>query len=56
MFAVDVPSSGDQQVADICLTLITSKPASTNPFEMSSARVVNGRCIITAFIGSWDLG
>jgi hypothetical protein len=55
-FAVDVPFAGDQRVADICLTLITSKPASTNPFEMSSAGVVNGRCSITALLGFWDLG
>jgi hypothetical protein len=55
-YAVDVPSAGDQQVGDICLTLITSKPASTNPSEMSCAGVVNGRCSITAFIGFWDLG
>jgi hypothetical protein len=46
-FTVDVPSAGDRRVADICLTLITSKPRSTNPSEMSSAGVVNGRFRIT---------
>jgi hypothetical protein len=55
-FTVDVPSAGDQQVADICLVLITSKPRSTSPSEIPSARVVNGRCHTTAFIASgiWD--
>jgi hypothetical protein len=51
---VDVPSPGDRWVADICLTLITSKAGSTNTSEMSSARMMNGRCHITAFIGFWD--
>jgi hypothetical protein len=37
-FIVDVPSAGGQRVAD-------------NPFEMSSAGVVNGRRHTSAFIG-----
>jgi hypothetical protein len=56
MFIVIDPSAGNQRVADICLTLITSKPRFTNPSQMSSVRVVNGRCHITAFIGFWDFG
>jgi hypothetical protein len=36
--------------------LMTSKPRFTNPFDMSSAGVVNEKCRITAFIGFWDLG
>jgi hypothetical protein len=56
MFTVDVPSAGDQRMVDICLTVITSKPSSTNLCEVSSAGVVNGRCRITAFIDFWDLG
>jgi hypothetical protein len=54
--AVDVPSAGDQWEADICLMLKTSKPGSANTSEVASARGVNGRCHITAFIGFWDLG
>jgi hypothetical protein len=54
-FTVDVPSAADQRVADICLALITSKPKSIIPSEMSSAGVVNARYHITAFIGFWDL-
>jgi hypothetical protein len=46
---VDVPSAGDQQVADICLTLVTSKPRSTNPSEMFSVGMLNVRCCITAY-------
>jgi hypothetical protein len=45
-FAADDPSAGDRRAADICFTLITSKPMSTNPSQMSSA----------AIIGFWDLG
>jgi hypothetical protein len=56
MLTVVGPSAGNQQVADICLMLITSKPRFTNPSEMSSVGVVNGRCRITAFIGFWDFG
>jgi hypothetical protein len=56
MFIVVVLSAGDQWVVDICLRLITSKPAFINPYEMSSAGVENGRCPITAFIGFWYLG
>jgi hypothetical protein len=55
-FGVDVPPSGDRRVADICLTLITSKPVSINPSEISSAGVVNGKCRITAFIDFRNLG
>jgi hypothetical protein len=55
-FTVDVPSAGDRRVADICLALIMSKPRSTNPSDISFAKVLNGRCRITAFIGFWDLG
>jgi hypothetical protein len=42
-FAVDVPSASDRRIADISLTLITSKPKSTNPSEMSSTGVVHRR-------------
>jgi hypothetical protein len=45
MFTVVVPSAGDRWVANICLMLITTKPKFTNPPEMSSAGVVNGRCL-----------
>jgi hypothetical protein len=55
-FIVDVPSEDDRRMADICLTLITSKQRSINQSEMSSAGVVNGRWRTTAFIGFWDLG
>jgi hypothetical protein len=56
MFTVVVPSARDQQVVDICLTLITSKPKFTNPSEMSSVGVENRRCRIIAFMasGMWD--
>jgi hypothetical protein len=50
-FTVDDPSAGDLRVADSCVALMTSKPRPTNPSEMSSAGLVNGRCRITAFIG-----
>jgi hypothetical protein len=33
-FTVNVPSVCDRQVADICLTLVVSKPGSTKPCEM----------------------
>jgi hypothetical protein len=49
---VDVPSAGDRRTAEICLTLITSKPRLTSPSELSFAGVVNGRCRITAFRSS----
>jgi hypothetical protein len=39
-FTVDVPSAVDRRVAGICLMLITSKPRSSIPSEMSSAGVV----------------
>jgi hypothetical protein len=55
-FTVDVLSAIVRRVADICLKLIMSKPRSTNPSEMSSAGVVNGRCCATAFICFWGLG
>jgi hypothetical protein len=51
-FAVDISSASHRWVADICLTLITSKPRPTNPSEMSSAGAVNGRCRITALQAS----
>jgi hypothetical protein len=56
MFTVVVPSAGDQQVADIRLTLITSQPGFTNSSEMCTAGVATGRCRMTACIGFWDLG
>jgi hypothetical protein len=52
MFTVVVPSAGVRWVVDICLTLLTSRPRLTNPFEMSSAGDGTRRCHITAFIGS----
>jgi hypothetical protein len=55
-FTGDVSSVGDRRVANICLTLITSKPRSTNPSEMSSTGVIDGRCRMIAFIDFWDLG
>jgi hypothetical protein len=56
IFVVVVPVAGDQRVADICLTLIKSKPRFTNPSEMYSAGAKNGRCHITTCRGFWDLG
>jgi hypothetical protein len=56
MFTVVIPSARDRRMADNCLTLLKSKPWSTNPSEFSSAGVVNGSCHITAFISVWDLG
>jgi hypothetical protein len=41
MFTVAVPSAGDRWVVDICLMLVTSKPRSTNPSEMSSGGAEN---------------
>jgi hypothetical protein len=41
MFTVDVPSAGNRRMADVCLTLTTSKLRSTNPSEISSAGVVS---------------
>jgi hypothetical protein len=55
MFTLVVPSAGDRRVVDICLTLITSKPRSTNQTEMFSAGIETVRCRITAFRGFWDL-
>jgi hypothetical protein len=55
MFTVVVPSAGDRRLADIFLTLITSKPRFTNPSEMSSAGAETGRCRISACVGFWDL-
>jgi hypothetical protein len=43
-FTVYVPPASDLRVAEICLTLITPKPRSTNLSEMSSGGVVNGKC------------
>jgi hypothetical protein len=56
LFTLALPSAGDRRVVDICLTLITSKPRSTNQSEMFSAEVETGRWRITAFIGFCDLG
>jgi hypothetical protein len=53
---MDDPSAGDRRVTDICLTIITSKLKSSNPSEMFSAGVTEGRSNITAFISLWDLG
>jgi hypothetical protein len=44
------PSWG-RRAADICLTLMASKPMSTSPSAMSSAGVLIGRWRITALIG-----
>jgi hypothetical protein len=44
-FTVDALYASDRRAADVCFTSITSKPKSTNPSEMSSAGVVNGRWI-----------
>jgi hypothetical protein len=56
MFPAVVPSRGDRRVADVCLTLIRSKPWFTRPSEMSSTGVETGICRITALIGFWDSG
>jgi hypothetical protein len=50
---VNVLPSSDRWVADFCLTVITSKPRSTNPPKMSSARVANGggRSSLHDFLG-----
>jgi hypothetical protein len=53
---VNILPSGDRWVADISLTLITSKPRSTNPSQMSSAGEVTGGGRITVFTSFWDLG
>jgi hypothetical protein len=53
MFTLVVPTAGDQRVVDICLTPIISRPAFTNPSEMSSEGAENGRCRITGYIGFW---
>jgi hypothetical protein len=55
IFTAVVPSEGDRWVVDICSTVRAAKPRFTNPNEMSSAGVMNGRCRITVFIGFWDL-
>jgi hypothetical protein len=49
-------SGGERRVAVICLTLTTSKPRLTRPSEISSAGVVCGRWLISAFMGFSDLG
>jgi hypothetical protein len=56
IFTVAVPSEGERRVVDICLTLIRSKPRSTNPSQMSSAGLETGRRRTTAFTGFWNLG
>jgi hypothetical protein len=56
MLTVVVLFACDRRVIDIFLSLITSKPRFTNPTEMSSAGVENGRCRITAYTGLWDVG
>jgi hypothetical protein len=35
--------SGDRRADDICLTLMTSKPRSTSPSDISCAGVLPGR-------------
>jgi hypothetical protein len=45
------PSSGDLRVVFICFTFTTSKPKSTSPLDMSSARVCMGSWRMTAFVG-----
>jgi hypothetical protein len=56
-FTGDIPASGNRWMADICVTLITSKPWSTNPSEMSFAGVEAERCRMTHyFSGFWELG
>jgi hypothetical protein len=44
MLTVVVPSAGDRQVVDICLTLVTTTPRLTNPSEMPPAGAETGRC------------
>jgi hypothetical protein len=54
---MDLGSSGDdRRVVVICLTLMTSKPRLTNPFDISSAGVLMGRRRMTALIGFSDFG
>jgi hypothetical protein len=44
------PSSrGVIRFEDICLTLLTSKPSSISASSISSAGVLEGRCLMTAF-------
>jgi hypothetical protein len=50
------PSDVDRLLADICLTLMMSKPRSTSPSEMSWAGVFGGRWRTTALMGFSDLG
>jgi hypothetical protein len=55
-FLVRIPSDGDLQVVDICLTLMMSKPRSISLSEMSRAGVFIGMWRITALMGFRDLG
>jgi hypothetical protein len=51
-----LPPSGEGRFAVICFTLRMLKPRSCRPFEMSSAVVSPGNCLITALIGFSDFG
>jgi hypothetical protein len=48
--------SGKGRFAVICFTLKTLKPRSCRPFEISSAGVSPGNCLITVFMGFSDFG
>jgi hypothetical protein len=50
------PSDGDRWLVDICLTLIMSKPKSTNLSEMYWTGVFYGRWRITVLLRLSDFG
>jgi hypothetical protein len=49
-------SSVDRRAEDISLTLMTSKPRSTSPSDISFAEVLPGRWRNTEFTGFSDIG
>jgi hypothetical protein len=51
-----LPPLGDGRFAVICFTLRMLKPRSWRRFEMSSAGVSPGSCLMTALMGFWTLG
>jgi hypothetical protein len=51
-----LPLSGEGRFAVICFTLRMLKLRSCRPFEMSSAGVSPGNCLITALMGFSDFG
>jgi hypothetical protein len=55
-FVILGSSGDDRREVVICLTLNTSKPSSTSPSDISTARVFKGKWRITALIGLSDLG